>query len=150
MEVSDQRESKRLNDLFPINYFHREKIKSILPLRFEHVYYNQYDRFQVIETGGIFRIDSLPTTNKEYLYYWISGSKELRPGYETFFLWNDEYETLLGDKKSPFGKLRILLGSKDYYHVADILYDLSNEVEEIPDRLFNYIMEICDETNTGK
>ena len=145
---SDQQIRNRLNDKFPINYFHREKIEKLAPLRFEHVYYNHYDRFQVVETGGVFRIDSHANhATKEYLFHHISGSRDIFPGYSTCYLTNDLYEVKNGKTTDPFTKLRILLGTKDYYNVADILYDLSNEVDEIPDRLFNYILEICDETN---
>lgn len=70
MEDLGQQESKRLNDLFPINYFHREKIEKLAPLRFEGLYYRRYDRFQVVETGGVFRIDSAPMGDgREYLYH---------------------------------------------------------------------------------
>lgn len=147
MEDSDQLGNKRLNDLFPINYFNRVKIKKVAPLCFEHRYYEKFDRFQVIETGSIFRIDSVRAQSKNgYLYHWLSGPKELKPGYTTFFLQNDARESCENFEKS-FDRLRMLLGSKDYYHVADIIYDLSNKVDEIPDKLINFILETCDETN---
>lgn len=136
----------RLNDKFPINYFHREKIEKLAPIKFEHVYYNHYDRFQVIETGGIFRIDSRANhKTKEYLYHWLSGPKDIQPGYSTCYLGNDEDDAIHGIDKSAFAKLRILLGINDYYDVADILYDLALQVDEIPDRLFNFILQTCDE-----
>jgi hypothetical protein len=138
----------RLNDKFPINYFHREKIEKLAPLRFEHIYYNHYDRFQVVETGGVFRIDSRANhLTKEYLFHHISGSRDIQPGYTTFYLGNDQDDVMGLTQRSPFTKLRYLLGAKDYYNAADILYDLANEVNEIPDSLFNYILEICDEAN---
>ena len=147
MEDLDQ-QITRLNDKFPINYFHREKIEKLAPLRFERIYYNHYDRFQVVETGGVFRIDSKANhMTKEYLFHHISGLRDIKPGYTTFFLGNDQDDAIGLTKRTPFTKLRYLLGAKDYYDVADILYDLSNEVDEIPDSLFNYILEICDETN---
>lgn len=143
MTDSDQQIKNRLNDKFPISYFHREKIEKLAPLCFEHSYYSQYDRFQVIETGGIFRIDSLNYRTKEYLFHHISGSRDLKPGYTTFYLGNDADDVKVTER-DPFTKLRCLLDAKDYYHVGDILYDLSNQVEEIPECLFNYILEICD------
>lgn len=147
---SDQQIRNRLNDRFPINYFHRVKIEKLAPLRFEHVYYNHYDRFQVVETGGIFRIDSrINHGTKECLYHWLSGSKDIQPGYTTCYLTNDLYDATFGIQSDVYTKLRILLGTKDYFHVGDILYDLANEVNEIPDSLFNYILEICDETNSS-
>ena len=149
MVDSDQQIRNRLNDKFPINYFHREKIEKLAPLRFEHIYYNHYDRFQVIETGGVFRIDSRANhKTKEYLFHHLSGSRDIKPGYTTFYLGNDKDDAMGLTKHTPFTKLRYLLGANDYYNAADILYDLSNEVDEIPDRLFNYILEICDEGDT--
>ena len=146
---SVQQIKNRLNDKFPINYFHREKIEKLAPLRFEHIYYNHYDRFQIVETGGVFRIDSRANhRTKEYLFHHLSGSRDIKPGYTTFYLGNDRDDAMGVTKHTPFTKLRYLLGANDYYNAADILYDLSNEVEEIPDRLFNYILEICDEGDT--
>ena len=146
--VDSDQQTTRLNDKFPVNYFHREKIEKLAPLRFEHIYYNHYDRFQVIETGGVFRIDSRGNhMTKEYLFHHISGSRDIKPGYTTFYLGNDADDAMRLTKRTPFTKLRYLLGAKDYYNAADILYDLANEVDEIPDSLFNYILEICDETN---
>ena len=137
----------RLNDLFPIDYFCRVKIEKTEPLCFEHPHYNKFDRFQVVETGGIFLIGSLRSAgHRGYLYRWISGSKELKSGYTTFFLQNDAFESIENPNK-PFDRLRMLLGAKDYYHVADILYDLSNEIDEIPDNLFNFIFKMAYGTN---
>ena len=111
MEDSVVQETKRLNDKFPINYFHREKIEKLAPLRFEHVYYIQYDIFQVVETGGVFQIDNFSTPgNKDYLYHWISGPRELKPGYNTVFIGNDMHGHLFKNRDHPFDTLRILLG----------------------------------------
>ena len=146
--VDSDQQTTRLNDKFPINYFHREKIEKLAPLRFEHVYYDYYDRFQVVETGGVFRIDTRANhQTKEYLFHHISGSRDIKPGYTTFYLGNDADDAMGVPKHTPFTKLRCLLGAKDYYNVADILYDLAKEVDEIPDSLFNYILNVCDETN---
>ena len=148
MADSAQQIKSKLNDKFPINYYHREKIEKLAPLRFEHIYYNHYDRFQVNETGGIFRIDSRANhKTKEYLYHWLSGPKEIKPGYTTYYLGNDMDDATGNTKKSPFKTLQHLLGKNDYYDVADILYDLANQVDEIPDSLFNFILQTCGENN---
>lgn len=145
----DQVESKRLNDLFPRNYFFRTKIEKVKPLCFEHNgYYRVGDMFYVIETGGVFRV-LFHGKFSGYICEHISGPKELNSGYTTTYIRNTPAAGYI-DQNPVFTTLRVLLGTRDYYHVADILYDLSNEVEEIPDGLFNFIIETCDEANFVK
>lgn len=131
-----------INYKFPPHYFHREKIISIDPLTFEHIYYHKYDVFQVLETGDLFGITNHAKTKDDYSYERVCGISDLKVGYTTVFAYNMANQ-LLSDSVPIPGEdaLRYLLNHNDYYCVSDLLYDLGKSFEEIPMGLMDFIFK---------
>lgn len=131
-----------VNNKFPPYYFHREKIVSINPLTFEHIWYYKNDVFQVLETGDLFRIINRPKSKDDYSYERIFGNSDLKIGNTTVFAYNSANVLITGIDPIPGEEvLRYLLNNNNYYCVSDLLYDLGKSFDEIPMSLMDFIFK---------